>query len=411
MSRGWSEFAGGWRLVAGSLLGISTGVSSLYFYSLGIFLKPLAMEYGWGRGEASLGALIGTAGAALTAIPMGRVVDRWGSFRVAVGSLLLLALGFVCLGALTSGLVSFLFITGVLSLLTSGSSPLPYTRLIVAAFHDSRGVALGITLAGTGVGALVVPVLLIRFVSIHGWRAGYFVLSGVVIVLMPLIAWLIHPDTEQKSLAQVPSTLSRVVRTADFQYLALTFFLVSMAVLGTLVHFVPMLTDWGLSPTRAGMTAGLIGVATVVGRLLVGALLDHVAPLAVTRAVFLSVALGMISLALGGPGYANAGALVLGLAVGAEVDLIAFLVARYFPKEQYGQIYGALYAVFLAGGAVGPALSGYVRQATGEYRVSLLADAVLLCVAATLTFSIARRPSPSLIDPDEKIHAISSSRD
>ena len=125
MKRGLSELARGWRLVAGSLLGISTGVSSLYFYSLGIFLKPLAEEFGWGRGAASLGALVGTAGAALTAIPVGRVVDRWGSLRVAVGSLLLLALGFVCLGAFTSGLVSFLLITGVLSLFTSGSSPLP----------------------------------------------------------------------------------------------------------------------------------------------------------------------------------------------------------------------------------------------------------------------------------------------
>jgi MFS family permease len=393
MRRRLSELARGWRLVFGSLLGISTGVSSLYFYSLGIFLKPLAEEFGWGRGAASLGSLVGTAGAALTAIPVGRVVDRWGSSRVAVGSLLLLALGFVCLGALTSGLVSFLLITGVLSLLTSGSSPLPYTRLIVARFRDSRGTALGITLAGTGVGALGVPVLLTRFVSHHGWRAGYFALAGVIIVLLPLIGWLIHSDSRRGSQARIPASRSLSMRTDEFRYFALTFFLVSMAVLGTLVHFVPMLTDWGFSPTHAGMIAGMIGVATIVGRLLVGALLDYAAPLAVTRAVFLTVALGMFSLGAGGPGYAVAGALALGLAVGAEVDLIAFLVARYFPKAVYGQTYGALYAVFLAGGAIGPAASGYLQQVTGEYRASLFADAVLLCAAAALTLLIS--PSPS----------------
>jgi hypothetical protein len=47
------------RLLLGAFLGVSTGISSLYFYSLGPLMKPIAASYGWSRGEASLGILVG----------------------------------------------------------------------------------------------------------------------------------------------------------------------------------------------------------------------------------------------------------------------------------------------------------------------------------------------------------------
>ncbi len=178
MTNAWAEFGRGWRVVAGSLLGISIGVSSLFFYSLGIFIKPIAAEFSWGRGAASLGALVGTASAALVAIPVGRLVDRVGSVPVAMGSLALLALALAALGTWTSNLASFLILIALLSLLTAGSTPLAYTRLVVAAFERARGLALGITLAGTGLGALLVPVCLTPFVARYGWRMGYFALCG-----------------------------------------------------------------------------------------------------------------------------------------------------------------------------------------------------------------------------------------
>jgi MFS family permease len=185
-------------------------------------------------------------------------------------------------------------------------------------------------------------------------------------------------------------TAGLFAHSESFRMLALTFFFVSIAVLGTVVHFVPMLTDWGLSASKAGATAGLIGVLTIAGRLVVGALLDRAPALVVTRAVLLVVAGGFVVLGMGGAHDVVLGALVLGLAVGAEVDLMAFLVGRYFPQSSYGQVYGAIYAVFLTGGAIGPALSGYLQDITGDDRAPLLADAALLSLAAALTLRLVR---------------------
>ncbi len=394
-----SEFAEGWPVLAASFIGIAIGVSSLYFYSLGIFLKPMAAEFGWGRGTGSLGALVGTAGAALMSIPMGRLVDRIGSARVAIGSLVLLALGFAAIGLLASGLVSFLILTAIVSLLTAGSSPLPFSRLVVTAFHRHRGIALGLTLAGTGVGAILVPRLLAPYVAVHGWRNGYFALAGVVAVMLPVL-WLFlrHAEDPHRN-AEPAVSLRQVMADPAYRLLALIFLLAATAVLGTVVQFVPMLSDWGLAPAEAGAIASMIGVAAIGGRLLTGWMLDRFSPQGVNAGLFALAACGLGLLAVGGIAVAVPGALITGLAVGGEVDLIAFLVGRFFKRAVYGAMYGAVYTAFLIGGAIGPALSGYLQEATGSYRASLLVAAALLALAAAASTRLAR-----LTSADESPH-------
>jgi MFS family permease len=383
------EFARGWPVLAAAFLGIAIGVSSLYFYSLGVFIKPMATEFGWTRGQASLGALVGTAAAALAAIPTGRLVDRYGSRPVALGSLALLAIGFVALGTLTAGLASFLALAFALSLVTAGSSPIALTRLVVASFARARGLALGIVLAGTGMGAILVPALLTPFVAAHGWRTGYLALAAVILVAGPIVALLLarcREDAPSGSRPEIP--IATLAREPAFWLLVATFFLAATAILGTVVQFVPMLSDWGLSPAAAGGLAALIGIAAIAGRLIAGLLIDRFPAYAITIIMFLCAAAGLVMLGVGGVGFAAPGALVTGFAIGAEVDLIAFLVARHFPPTAYGKAYGAIYSAFLIGGAIGPALSGFLKDATGDYRVSLLVAAALLVGAAAVAWRL-----------------------
>ena len=388
------EFRRGWRVLLASWLGIALGVSSLYFYSLGIFLKPMAAEFGWSRGQASLGALVGTLCAATMSIPVGRLVDRIGGVPVALGSLLLLALGFVALGTQTQGLGSFLVLTALLSLLTAGSSPLPFARLIVATFHRQRGLALGLTLSGTGIGAILIPALLPAFMAQHGWRAGFVLFGALIVACLPVLALLLRGAAGAATPTATLSSARAVIGNRSFIVLGLMFFCASVAVFSSVIHFVPMLTDAGLAPNRAGGIAALIGVAAIAGRLLTGWLLDRLAPELVTTSLFAVVAVGLLVHAVGGPTMAMIGALVVGLAVGAEVDLLGFLTGRYFRREDYGQAYGALYMLFLAGGAVGPALAGFAFDALGSYKAWLVIAAAMLGVASVL----ASRLSLSLAD-------------
>lgn len=381
------EFRDGWPVLAGAFIGIAAGVSSLYFYSLGIFIKPLAAEFGWSRGQASLGALVGTGCAAIMSPYVGQLLDRFGSVRVASVSLLLLALGLAAHGWLINGLASFLLVTGLMSLLTVGSSPMPYTRLTVASFRRHRGLALGIVLGGTGLGAICVPLLLGPLVASAGWRSGYVVLGLVAAVaLLPMLLLLRRaPDAGTAGAAagmEVP--LAQVIGNPAFARLGVMFLLAAIAILGTVVQFVPMLSDAGMNPAAAGRIAALIGLAAIGGRLLIGALLDRLPPQLVTAGLFALAALGLLLLSQGGVALAVPGAIITGMAVGAEVDILAFFTARYFPAQAFGRANGLLYGLFLLGGAIGPPLSGFLKDSSGSYALSLLVAAGLLVLAAVM---------------------------
>lgn len=392
------EFARGWRVVTAGTIGIAAGASSLFFYSQGVFLKPLAATYGWTRGEASLGPLVGTACAALMSIPMGRLVDRIGSGRVALGSLVALALSFAAMGAFIDSLTTFLLFTAALSLATSGSSPLPYTRLIIVAFERQRGLAVGIALAGTGLGAIIAPALLTPLVATQGWRAGYYALAGIAAVACLIVPLLLR-GVASASVKSVPTPLAAIVRDRAFLAIGTPILLASAAVLGSVVHFVPLLTDGGMAPAKAGAIAAIIGLAAIVGRLLVGILLDRIAPAAVAIALFLVAASGALILALFGAAYAVVAALVLGLSVGAEGNLIAVLTARHFAASRYGQAYGALYALFLVGGALGPAVIGFLFDRTGGYQIPMFVAAGALAIASLAAFRLTRLSPISVSAP------------
>jgi nitrate/nitrite transporter NarK len=77
-------------------------------------------------------------------------------------------------------------------------------------------------------------------------------------------------------------------------------------------------------------------------------------------------------------------AIVLGLAMGAEGDVIAYLTSRYFGLRSFGQIYGLAFAAFALGGTSGPYLMGAVFDCTGSYKPALAAFSVITAISAVM---------------------------
>jgi predicted MFS family arabinose efflux permease len=177
---------------------------------------------------------------------------------------------------------------------------------------------------------------------------------------------------------------------ARFWRMGLAFFLVALAGGGFVVHLIPLLSDAGFTPAKAGGTAALAGIAIIVGRLGTGLAVDRIFAPAVAATLFALSAGGCVLLALGGPGWAGEAAVLVGFSFGAEVDLVAFLAARYFGLRAIGAVFGMLYACFTAGVAAGPLLAGVLHDATGSYRASLLVQAACFAAAATLAATLGR---------------------
>ena len=170
--------------------------------------------------------------------------------------------------------------------------------------------------------------------------------------------------------------------------------LVSAAMTSLIATFVPMLQDRGYGVESAAWMAGSFGVAIVVGRVLVGSMIDRWWAPAVGFAFLLPAAIAVAVLAvvpLSAP--ATVACIVLaGLAAGAEVDLLAYLVSRYFGQRDFGRVYAGQYLFFVLGPGILVPLFGVLRTATNGYQAPILATAAGILACGLLLLTMGRYP-------------------
>lgn len=208
-------------------------------------------------------------------------------WRIALGAFAGVGAGlascFALLGLFTAGLTSFLALVLLLTVCSAGSNAIGYNRLIVRQFHPQRGLALGLALTGTAVGAALFPPLLGPLIEAHGWRAGDGLLSVNTVALTARALLLLRgptvrraPDSRQPNQRQTDRQPWRgIVKHPPFLHTSAMIFLSSIAVLGTTMHLVPFLADHGESPAIAGAIASTLGFSVVFGRIGAGYLLDR----------------------------------------------------------------------------------------------------------------------------------------
>ena len=188
------EFRRGWAPLLAAFLGTSLGIAALFFYSLGVFIKPLQAQFGWSRAALSGVPLIAIVGSAAVIPAVGALADRYGTRLVGCLSLAGLSAAFFLLSRTTGAFTLFLALTCLLAVLGAGSSPVVFSRLVTIWFDRSRGLALGIAACGAGAAGIVLPACLPGFVAAHGWRAGYALLALLPLVAVPLVFLLARDD-------------------------------------------------------------------------------------------------------------------------------------------------------------------------------------------------------------------------
>ncbi len=371
-----SEFSRNWLLVLVCAIGIGVGVSALPFYTQGLFIEAWIADFGWTRAQASFGILGSTLALAAVLPFVGSLVDRYGLVKPVMISLLGLSLAYVLLGLFVQSIVTFVMLAMLQAVLGSASSPLAYTRAINAVFDKQRGLALGIVLSGAGVAATFGPTLISSAITEFGWRGAYFAMAlftfavgGVIVAVLSRLDGVKNSVVIDSGAAREGFKIARASRT--YWTIMAAIFCLSLGLGGLMIHFVPILLEVGFTTSEAAKVAGVIGIAVVLGRVLVGFAVDRIFAPRVAIAILAACILGVWALALMGSVVAVPVAFVIGFSVGAEVDLIGYLVARYFGIQAYGQIYGRQYSAFLIATGLSPVILGAVRDMTGTYTGSL----------------------------------------
>lgn len=402
-----AEFRRAWPVVLASAFGAGTGAVPLAFYSFGAFVDPLSKAFGWTRTEIAAAPLFLTIGGLVAGVLAGGMADRFGARRIILWSQAALVLAFASLSLLPPSLPLFYLGYGLIAVLGAGTMTMTWSRAITGWFVAGRGLALGLSLVGTGLIGAMLPAYISGLVESHGWRGAYLGLAALPLIFgMPLTYLLFREPSERATTDGdiLPDTLAgshgfaQALRTRCFWQMTLSFSVVAFAIASVIVHCVPLLTDRDIDKSQAAWLAGLIGIAVTVGRLVSGFLLDRMRGPSVAFLMFGLPALSCLLLTQSGSNVWLCGVAIIlvGLAGGAEHDIAAYFCAKYFGRRHYGKIYGLLYTLYGVGSGIGPLVAGKTVDATGNYNLALYGGAALFALSALMIVTL--RPPPPLAD-------------
>jgi len=405
-----SEFRADWPLVFASALAVAIAPPTILFHSMGVFAPALITQFGWKMAQLH-GGLAAMSVAMLVSGPLvGLVADRYGVRRVALVSMPLLGLTIMAFSLMSGVIIQFYLLCVAVALFGAGVTPIVWTRAVNRRFNLNRGLALGLTLSGTGLFALIAKPGLAAMIHYHGWRAAYVTLGSVPMFLLPIVVLALRHgdqgsagDAATSSLAHSPHftpapsrglTVLQAVGHWRFWLLFLSCMFAAFATAGPIPNMERILLLQGFDMSHAVAVTSLIGASIVIGRLGGGWLFDRFWAPAIGAVLLLLPAISglMLSRHVITPHSAFFAVIALGIGAGAEWDLLAYLVARYIGMRRYGSIYGFLFAAFGVVGGTAPSAYGAIFDHAGSYGPGLLAGSAGLAVGAVALLCLGHYP-------------------
>ena len=404
-------FQNRWWIVWASLVGNVVGPGPAVIFTVNVFMVPVTTELHWTRGQFSAGLLASAIVAPIMTPIFGLLMDRYGIRRIALPTTVIYALALSSEALLNPNALWALYImVGASAGFGACLGPIVYSKAITAWFDRERGLALGLATCGVGLGTLVLPELAHYVIVAAGWRAAYVAVGALTFLLaFSMIALFVREPpgyvermrAAQETRAAGPpplglTTWAAITGTRQFWLLAVIFLLEGTACNGILSgNFVPLLTDRGFAPGYAVALLGTSGLAAMASRVAVGLGLDFMHGPIFSAIVMLlpPLGVGLLLTHWGDPAPLFA-ALCLGLAIGAEVDMLGFFVSRYFGGRSFGTLYGLVFAMFVIGVGTGPAYLGFAYDRFKSYDPMLEVFLGLLLLAAALFLPLGRYAYP-----------------
>jgi MFS family permease len=406
-------------VVFATMVGLATGVASINLFAIGIFQGPITAEFGWSQTEYAVVTLIGTIVTVVSSLYIGKLFDRQGVRRWAIIGIILFALALISLYWLTPSLLHFYAVFALIPIIGAGTSSIAYSRVVAAWFDRRRGQAFGAALAGIGIGGAVLSSVSQFLIDAVGWRGAYAGLGILtLLVTLPIVLWKLRDTPSEVGLGldgRVPSdsqdissetsvarfgepvrlgyTATESRRLPRFWWMFAAFLLLAFAIGGVLIPLVPILRARGIDPAQAAAVQGALGLALIVGRAFAGFLMDRYFAPYVAASILIFPIIGVVLLALDASSTtALVAAVCIGLAAGAELDVIAVLITRYFGNVAYAENYGWQYAAWTFGSGTAVIVTNRAFDVLGTHTPVLWVYVVLFAISGFMIARLGRYP-------------------
>ncbi len=348
-----------------------------------VFLPPLLKYFGWSRARVSTlgsaGALMGGACGPL----VGWLVDRVGARRVMLLGAITAGTGF--LAASRSDSYNLLLAANLMIAIgVTAATLIPASLVIAGWFNERRGLAMGLTFAGTSLGGATMIVVANRAITFGGWRAGYVAMAlPMLLIVAPLVLFIVRSRPSEGSVSPGPTRtslepvvvsgveLSEAFRTRSFWLIAIAEFFYGCAISGILVHLVVYLIGAGYTANLSASSLSTIYLMSTLGKLSMGPSADRLSPRIVLSLVFGGAAVGTLLLLAAGSGLMLAGFIVLvGIAAGTPLVLLPLLFIQSLGLKRLGSVQGAAGIFATIGAAIGPVAAGRIFDVSGSYAIA-----------------------------------------
>jgi len=371
-------------------------------YSFGVFLKPMLMEFGWTRAITSGAYSLCFLLSGVVAIAAGRLNDKFGPRAVMSCSGLLLGIGYFLMAKIAT-IWELYLCYGVIVGVGMGGGIAPSLSTVARWFVKRRGLMTGMTIAGTGTGTLVTPLIANWLISTYHWRTSFTIIGIAVFILIVGLAQLLIRDPGRKGLspygAGTPAdrsnldaaglSLQEAVRTAQLWILFVIYVFAGFFVQVIIVHIVIHATGLGISPVSAASVLSVAGVGSLVGRIMGGGVSDRFGNKPAIIAALILAGAGFIWLLVARELWMlYIFAVIFGLAYGEILCMMSLLPAQLFGLRSQGVILGIIIFASTIGGGIGPVVAGRIFDITGSYQVALMICVAVACVGLILAIFI-----------------------
>lgn len=405
-----SEIRSHWPLVLTSSMGMALAASMPIM--LGVMIVSIEHEFGWSRARISSGSLIVSVLGLLLSTASGYAIDRIGARRIGIAVAVTMSGALVLLATTTNNIWHWWIVWTLYGLAATATGTVWLTP-ISARFDKSRGLAIALTLAGTGISGTLLPIIANAVLEQNGWRAAYFVVGAIFAVIMvPLTLFVWHGAEERADAGTSDGTEPAAIlpgmtagegfRSPNFYIIVASMMISSIAWVALSVNTIPILISLHVSAAQAAAIAGSHGLAGIAGRFAGGWALDRVrAKWLVCGATLCTLCLPLTYIVAPGNIPLIFAVVMFGsVASGVKYSGMVYLVSRHFGPKSFGTLFGTVSIAPAVAVGVGPMLASYVYDVTRSYSLAIWATLPAMAIAALLITLLSRYPDFEPV-PDE----------